>query len=263
MEKLFFLSGLPRSGSTWLAAILNQNPNIFVTPSSPWVELLWRHYSMWDESLYEELFSNEKIKKSRNSYLKKITKVFYEELTDKPIVIDRERFWQNSRFRQDSKFRQDSNGELPKIICPVRNVEEIEASCTLLFNNNNKDWNTSNMKDVFNFAYQQFQETYESEYRKCLLLIDYNDLVSNTDNIINSIYNFIGEPNYKHNLDTIFIDRKTNDSIERSLGLFGLHNVKKGVKKSETNPEEVLGEVEYFKFKDLNFWNKSERTEAR
>ena len=260
MEKLFFLSGLPRSGSTWLASILNQNPNIFVTPSSPWVELLWRHYSMWDESLYEELFSNEKIKKSRNSYLKKITKVFYEELTDKPIVIDRERFWQNTR---NIEIYKDIFGELPKIICPVRNVEEIEASCTLLFRNNNKDWETSNMKDVFKFAYQQFKETYESEYSKCLLLIDYKDLVYDTNNIINSIYNFIGEPNYQHNLDTIFIDRKTNDSIERSLGLFGLHNVKKGVKKSETNPEEVLGEAEYLKFKTLNFWNNLESTEAR
>ena len=90
MEKLFFLAGLPRSGSTWLSAILNQNPNIFVTPISPWVELLWRHYSMWDEYPHEELFSNDRIKKSRSSYLEKITKVFYEELTDKPIVIDRE-----------------------------------------------------------------------------------------------------------------------------------------------------------------------------
>ena len=52
---------------------------------------------MWDEYDYEELFSNDRIKKCRNSYLEKITKVFYEELTDKPIVIDREKFWQNTK----------------------------------------------------------------------------------------------------------------------------------------------------------------------
>ena len=255
MEKLFFLAGLPRSGSTWLSAILNQNPNIFVTPSSPWVELLWRHYSMWDEYQYEEMFSNDRIKKCRNSYLEKITKVFYEELTDKPIVIDREKFWQNTK---NIEMYKDIFGELPKIICPVRNVEEIEASGTLLFNNNNKDWKTSNMKDVFNFSYQLIQETYESEYRKCLLLIDYNDLVSNTDNIINSIYNFIGEPNYKHNLNEIFIYKNTHNNIERLLGLFGLHNIKKGIKKSKTDPKKILSETDFLHFQNLNFWKKTE-----
>ena len=153
---------------------------------------------------------------------------------------------------------KDIFGELPKLICPVRNVEEIEASGTLLFNNNNKDWKTSNMKDVFNFAYQQFQETYESEYRKCLLLVDYNDLVSNTDNIINSIYNFIGEPNYKHNLNEIFIDKNTYNNIERSLGLFGLHNIKKGIKKSKTDPKKILSETDFLHFQNLNFWKKTE-----
>ena len=260
MEKLFFLAGLPRSGSTWLSAILNQNPNIFVTPISPWVELLWRHYSMWDEYPHEELFSNDRIKKSRSSYLEKITKVFYEELTDKPIVIDREKFWQKTK---NIEMYKDIFGELPKIICPVRNVEEIEASGTLLFDKNNKDWNTSNMKVNFKFAYECLQETYESEYKKCLLLIDYKDLVSNTNNTINSIYNFIGEPNYQHNLDTIFIDKKTYNSVENSTGLFGLHNVKKGIKKSKTNPKEVLDQTEYFKFKSLNFWNNSEVIELR
>ena len=114
------------------------------------------------------------------------------------------------------------------------------------------------MKDVFNFAYQQFQETYESEYRKCLLLIDYNDLVSNTDNIINSIYNFIGEPNYKHNLNEIFIDKNTYNNIERSLGLFGLHNIKKGIKKSKTDPKKILSETDFLHFQNMNFWKKTE-----
>ena len=40
MKDIFFLSGLPRSGSTLLGSILGQNPSFFVTPTSPLLDLL-------------------------------------------------------------------------------------------------------------------------------------------------------------------------------------------------------------------------------
>jgi hypothetical protein len=39
MENLFFLSGVARSGSTILGSILNQNPSIHVSPTSPLMDL--------------------------------------------------------------------------------------------------------------------------------------------------------------------------------------------------------------------------------
>jgi len=40
MKTLFFLSGLPRSGSTLLGSLLNQHPEIYATPTSPLADLL-------------------------------------------------------------------------------------------------------------------------------------------------------------------------------------------------------------------------------
>ena len=40
MKQLFFISGLPRSLSTTLCAILSQNSSITVTPTSPMLDLL-------------------------------------------------------------------------------------------------------------------------------------------------------------------------------------------------------------------------------
>ena len=37
--KIFFLSGLPRSGNTLLASLLNQNPDIACTPNSIVLEI--------------------------------------------------------------------------------------------------------------------------------------------------------------------------------------------------------------------------------
>ena len=39
-KKIFFLAGLPRSGNTILASILNQNPVICCTPNSITLEIM-------------------------------------------------------------------------------------------------------------------------------------------------------------------------------------------------------------------------------
>ena len=41
MEKLFFQSSLPRSGSTLLQNLLAQNPDIYATPTSGVLELIF------------------------------------------------------------------------------------------------------------------------------------------------------------------------------------------------------------------------------
>ncbi|NBP58534.1 sulfotransferase, partial [bacterium] len=38
-KKYYFISGLPRSGSTLLSAILNQNPRFYSGPNSPVVPI--------------------------------------------------------------------------------------------------------------------------------------------------------------------------------------------------------------------------------
>jgi len=42
MEKLFFQSSLPRSGSTMIQNLLSQNPDIYATPTSGCLELFVR-----------------------------------------------------------------------------------------------------------------------------------------------------------------------------------------------------------------------------
>ena len=40
-HEFFFYSGLPRSGGTMLASVMNQHPDLYVSPLSPTVELLY------------------------------------------------------------------------------------------------------------------------------------------------------------------------------------------------------------------------------
>jgi hypothetical protein len=46
-KKLFYLAGLPRTGSTVLGEILNQNENIHVSPASPLSEIVSEVLAKW------------------------------------------------------------------------------------------------------------------------------------------------------------------------------------------------------------------------
>lgn len=47
-KQLSFLGGLPRSGSTVLASLLSQNPELYVSPTSPLLGLMYGAKHMWD-----------------------------------------------------------------------------------------------------------------------------------------------------------------------------------------------------------------------
>ena len=246
------MCGLPRSGSTWLGAILNQNPDCYVTVQSPFVELLWRNYSLWEDPNWKQDFIGDDVESKKIAYLKGITELYYRQLTDCNLVIDNRRQWQSTG---NIRMYVDIFGELPKIICPVRNVEEIVASFSNLFKENSREFRPeSNLEgNVFSDTYYQLKDTYGSMYRDCLHIVDYDDLVGNTDLEVEKIYEFLNVQPYKSDYESIqgnplFVD------IDWSYDLIGMHNIKSGVHKSGTNPEEVLSKEQLNNFKELTFW---------
>ena len=110
--KIICLSGLPRSGSTWLGAILSQNPRFYVTnPQSPFVELLWRNYSLWDEPNWKADFLE--LQDIKIPYLRKVASSYFKEFTDSPVILDVRRHWHSIK---NIEMYADVFGELPKTI---------------------------------------------------------------------------------------------------------------------------------------------------
>jgi len=251
LNTLCFLSGLPRSGGTWLSSILNQNPDFYVTPQSPFVEILWRNYTIWNDVYSDENIASDKMKDIKTSYLQKITQSFYSELTDCSIIIDRRPAWHNLN---NIKMYEDIFGKLPKIICPVRNVDEIAASFVSLFRNNGRNWHSDDMKDVLFQNYINLKNTFNSKYVKCILFVDYKNLVEDTSAELERIYKFIGAPSYAHQLDSVSVD-KSYKKVEEIFGLKNMHRVKEGIYKSKIVPENYLEEEELKFYRDLTFWD--------
>ena len=106
------MSGLPRSGSTLLTALLNQNPEIHASTNSPLLDTI--HYT--EEYLLKdsEQYKAHPNPEGAHKVLSSIPENYYCN-TPQNIIVDKSRGWANQ-----IECIQDYITKEPKIICPVR-----------------------------------------------------------------------------------------------------------------------------------------------
>jgi sulfotransferase len=257
------LSGIPRSGSTVLASLLSQHPDIHTTTTSPILDLMNVIKKEWDPITGHLLDKN-------SEQLKNIlTGMFLSSYShiEKSIIIDKHREWP-----RHIKFMSETLGHKPKIICTTRDIAEVLASFILLIESNkprityiDQELIDSN-KPVNNATRcRHLWEKYISvpwkslklgkEYDKsCMLFLDYKDIVGNPKETTTKIFNFleIDTPvnfNYSH-----LTPKPEND---KAYGLIGLHDIRSELKKTSPPAEDVLGKdiANYYRSLKLEFWN--------
>ena len=258
----FFLSGLPRSGITLLGAILEQNPNIYVGATSPVLEFLVNFDNIFKFNKTYHAFPKEDF---RVRTISRIPDDWYSDV-DKPIIIDKNHGWTGA-----ISYAELFSGNI-KIICTVRSILEILSSWIILNRKSPDSFIDKELKSL-NFALTDDyrcdllmrknhgnveQSLYAlkkglTEHPNCLHLIEYDDLINNTENIINGIYRFLELPTYKHKYDNIEHINLENDL---SHGMPEMHKVKPTISRSENNPLDILSERIIKKYSDLEFWRK-------
>ena len=200
MNNSVVFGGLPRSGITLLASMLNKDKDIYVTTSSPFVEILWRNNSIWSEDSYAGEFDTDNIRQAKIPFLRGLTELYFSQLTSKPVVIDKRRSWQNIN---NIEMYRDVFGVLPKIICPVRRVVDVITSWKVLYKKNNKRWDCEDLKsNRFEIPYNDLKESY-AKYTECFLLVDYDNLVDDPHDVMNQVYDFIGKEQPEQNFEVI------------------------------------------------------------
>ena len=256
----FFLSGLPRSGTTLLGAILEQNPNIYVGATSPVLEFLVNFDNSFNFNKTYHAFPKEDF---RVRTISRIPDDWYSDV-DKPIIIDKNHGWTGA-----ISYAELFSGNI-KIICTVRSILEILSSWILLNRKSPNSFIDKELKSL-NFALTDDyrcdllmrenhgnveQSLYAlkkglTEHPNCLHLIEYDDLINNTENIINGIYRFLELPIYKHKYDNIEHINLENDL---SHGMSEMHKVKPTISRSKNNPLDILSDRIIKKYSNLEFW---------
>jgi sulfotransferase len=125
MKTYYFDCGLPRSGSTLLGSLLNQNPQMHAGPLSPVFEVM---YYTRDRLQGEQAQAHPKPKLFKKM-VGTLIDTYYEDVS-KPVVIDRCRAWPAHIDLIKEYITPD-----PKILCTVRHPLDILASFIDLINN--------------------------------------------------------------------------------------------------------------------------------
>jgi sulfotransferase len=268
MDKTYyFMAGLPRSGSTLLKTILNQNPKIHTEPVSPVLELTYYNNKYFTDS---EQYLGYPKPKSAHKVISSIIDNYYFDVK-KPIVIDHCRAWSNNIEMLKTFITAN-----PKIICPVRNVNEILTSfITMIHRNldqvsfvdmqlieNGVEINDDNRCDylmskdgiVEQALWAQSQAFIRGDHKKHLYIVEYEDIVSNPEETMRKIYNFLEIDEYYHNFNKI---ENLHREIDDQWHLKDMHYVREKLEKRSKKPEDVLSDYVLNKYNNLEYWKYS------
>ena len=115
-KTFYFISGLPRSGSTLLSSILNQNPRFYSGPSSPVVPVM---LSLENNFSNNELFVSYPKTEQAKKIISSVLPQFYSDRSE-PVIFDKNRSWTIRMEYITGYFDIE-----PKVISHVRDTAEI------------------------------------------------------------------------------------------------------------------------------------------
>ena len=251
MKKIFYQSSLPRSGSTLLQNILAQNLDIYATPTSGVLELIFGARANYTNSQEFKAQDSEIMKKGWQSFAKSGMDSFYNAITDKKYVIDKSRGW---GIHYD--FLQFIHNEEPKIICMIRDLRDVFASMENNFRKHPEkqseflDWSKGQGTTVpkridiwsqnppIGLAIERLSEIFRMGINSKMLFVKFEELCLYPEIEIKKIYDYLGIEHFEHDFDNIQQLTKEDDEI---YGTFGDHIIRTKLEPVKSKAKELLG----------------------
>lgn len=261
MKSINFISGLPRSGSTLLAGILRQNPEIHAGMTSPLHHIVSAAMRSMSGENEAALFLNEQ---SRHDILRGIFISYYGSW-NRANIFDTSRAWTIKMDLLNDLFLD------ARIICCVRNpawiidsferaVRANKLSPSKMFGNNpsmNVYQRTNQLTGpdgIIGAAYNNLREAFFGPHSDKVMLIDYETLCRSPEFVMQSIYQFtnIERPSGNGWHDFNKVEYSANEFDER-LGLPGLHTVTGPVRPFKERVTVLPPDI-FEAHKDNSFW---------
>ncbi len=262
MKQYYFISGLPRSGSTLLSAILRQNPDFYADISSP-VEAITGCSIDIITSAESNLTVTEN---QRKNLLYGIFNGYYQHI-ENSTIFDTSRSWTKKTNLLQALF------PYTKILCPVRDIVSILNSFEVLLNKNCFNTKQISEKVFSDNIFRRTQEIFEREVIKyhtflqegyalnpeIIYFIEYENLCKEPEKTMREVYEFLEKPYYLHDFENI---EYSNENFDKACNLKDLHTVKKRVKYQPPRcvlPSEI---VQKYKKMNIEFWRKHDKMES-
>jgi sulfotransferase len=262
MDRFAYLSGLPRTGSTVLGALLSQHPDLHPTRTSCVLDFVGviKNYSLGESPYYD---MKDPLSPAWGM-MRGMLYGAYEDVKEK-IVVEKNRGWANN-----IPLIRELTGQEPQILSPVRPIPEIIASFILisrkigkqskiedelrLANRESNPWTLSRIVwEKYVYAnWRVFKSGYEAN-PECFLLLNYEDIVSKPKETMDLVCKRLDIDPWAPKTSGLSNPNPENDRV---YGMPGLHDVRPELKRTSPPAWEVLGEecYSYWCDKNLEFW---------
>lgn len=263
-KQFYFISGLPRSGSTLLCNILAQNSQFYVSKSTSGChDVLFGVRNQWDNLIEHKAGGVD-----YNQLKRVLQSILYSyHSTDKSIIIDKGRGWLS--FIEMIEFILDKKC---KIIVPVRNINEILASFEKLWRKTTAKTQWTFEKDDYlrsqtvagrcdiwanagqpvGLAYNRVTDAINRNLGDRLLFVEMDDLTSNPARTMKKVYNFLDQDYFSHNFD--YVEQITAEDDIGVHKVEGLHTIRNRVEPVPHYSMEILGSELTKKYSNLEIW---------
>jgi hypothetical protein len=243
-KKIFFLLALPRSGNTLFGSLMNQNPDIAVTANSITLEI------MKDLFLLKEtdVFQNYPDHKSLDNVLSSVYQNYYKDWNYK-YIIDRGPVMTPGNLMLIQKHL----GQPIKCIIIWRDLLDVLASYIKWFENEptafpnkygkktieEKLWMLMNSEGAIAKDLIAVQNAIRPENKHMCHFLKYDELVNDTEQQLNKIYDFLEIPRFKHTLQNLTQFKVNGMGYDDTIVGNKMHTIKTEIKKEE-NPYKAM-----------------------
>jgi sulfotransferase len=256
-RRFHFISGLPRSGSTLLSAILSQNPRFHASMTSPLAGIFDTLLSELSDRNEFSIFINNG---QRRRILTGLFDGYYGPEFTADVVFDTSRLWCTRLEPLRHLFPRS------KIIACVRHVSWVIDSIERLVRRNifqpsgifnykpdgtvySRAEGLAKGDGLVGFSHNAVKQAYYSDDPSNLMLLRFETLTSEPARAIAAVYAFIGEPAYDHDFNNVQYEA---DEFDRRLGTPGLHTVRQKVE--PVVRASVLPPDLFRRYQDEAFW---------
>jgi sulfotransferase len=256
------ISGLPRSGSTVLSALLRQNPRFSAAVTSPVASLVGAVMpKMSGGNEFSVFFDEER----RRTVLRGLFESYYTSIPADHVVFDTNRMWTGKLALVNELYPR------ARVICCVRDLGWIIDSIERMLRRNplqlsrvfdykpgssiysRIDTLMNSENGLIGQAWSCLREGWFSQHAGQLIVISYDNLVANPRPVLQRLYQELGEPPYEHDLENLSYDEPEYDAF---LGMPGMHKV--GAKVERQHRESCVPPDVFAKYSELSFWRKPE-----
>jgi len=261
-KTIHMIAGLPRSGSTLLCNILNQNPRFHATSTSGILEIVLAIRNQWEQIGEFKASPN---MDGKNAVLKGILPSYYTTI-DRPVVFDKSRGWCSH-----IELAEHCLGHKIKVLVPVRKITDILASFERLYRTQAHEWQFPQEKtnyfqwqtvegraDIWmqsdqpvGIAYNRIRDAQSRGFSDRMHFIEFEELTSKPKETMEKVYKFLGEEYYEHDFNNVKQVTEERDDIH---GIPGLHTIRPKVEPVTVDAKALISEQAYNKYNDAQFW---------